>query len=65
MKINIHDAKELGYCSKGLRRGAEQYGLDFRAFITEGLEEESLLATGDAQLRRLVEHVRVREQGQC
>lgn len=61
MKIRLEDAKELGYCNKGLRRGAEQYALDFERFRGEGLEETELRATGDAQLIRLIEHVEARD----
>jgi hypothetical protein len=44
-----------GYCLPKTRRWFEQHGLDFRAFVREGVDEQVLLATGDGLAIALVE----------
>jgi hypothetical protein len=34
----------------------ERHGLDFKAFLRDGLEAKDLLATGDAMAERVVAH---------
>lgn len=43
-----------GYCARGTRAWFERHGLDFRAFVREGLPEETLVATGDGMAIALV-----------
>lgn len=45
-----------GYCVTGAKAIAARHGLDWKTFCREGIEEEQLLATGDAFAARLVEH---------
>lgn len=47
-----------GYCVQGAQAIAKRHGLDWRRFCREGLDEEELLATGDAFAILLVEHAR-------
>ncbi|MNG19758.1 hypothetical protein D3C85_1570590 [compost metagenome] len=56
-----HGAKP-GFCASGARRFFARYGLDWSAFIKGGIEEEQLLATGDALAKALVEHARGQAQ---
>ncbi len=65
MMITMQDAREsrLG-CAWGMRRVARRYGLDVQKFLREGIAAEELLATGDAQLRAIVEYVKARDAGQ-
>lgn len=46
--ITIGDVRKSGHCVAGARRWFESYGFDFRAFVENGLPEESLAATDDA-----------------
>ena len=55
MKITVADARMQGYCLAGIRRVCTKYGLDFRAFIRDGLEAEDLARIDDAQVRKLIE----------
>jgi len=51
----------IGYC-RG--KGAEwfaRHGLDFRAFVRDGIDDRVLLATGDGMAARLVEWARACE----
>lgn len=49
---------ELGYCARGARRWAARMGLDWAAFVRDGIDAEILRATGDAMALRLVEHIK-------
>ena len=64
--ITIAHVRAVGLCVNGSRTWFERHGLDFRAFLREGLDAETLLATGDAMALRVVEHARTQaaqEQG--
>lgn len=47
---------ELGQCARGARSIAESLGLDYNAFVFEGLPVETLRATGNAFAIALAEH---------
>ncbi len=47
-----------GYCSRMGRVFAELHGLDWAAFVQEGIDSAVLEATGDALAARLVEYAR-------
>jgi len=61
MKINLEHTRSLpcitgsGYCAKGIRHWADLYGFNWQEFIHEGVEEELVLATGNAMAIRVVE----------
>ena len=40
----------------GTRTFMERHGLDFKAFLRDGLDAADLLATGDAMAERVVVH---------
>ena len=48
VRVTIQDARELGFCVGGTRTFMERHGLDFKAFLRDGLDAADLLATGDA-----------------
>jgi len=45
-----------GFCARGARDWCASHGIDWAAFVREGIDAETLLATGDALARRLVDH---------
>lgn len=45
-----------GYCAKGAREWFRRHGLDWTAFVRDGIDAEFLLATGDAMALRVVQH---------
>ena len=65
--VTIDDARAVGLCVNGTRTWFARHDLDFRAFLREGCDADTLLATGDAMAQRVVEHARnqssQREQG--
>ena len=56
VRVTIQDARELGFCVGGTRTFMERHGLDFKAFLRDGLDAADLLATGDAMAERVVVH---------
>ncbi|MFI8609528.1 hypothetical protein ACIGFL_14580 [Pseudomonas sp. NPDC077649] len=47
-----------GYCARQSRAFFAEHGLDWLAFVREGIAAEVLLATGNALAAHLVEHAR-------
>lgn len=45
-----------GWCARGGRLWFQRHGLDWLSFVRNGIPEESLLATGCAFARTLVDH---------
>lgn len=64
MIIVRSDLDELGYCARGARRWFARMGLDWSAFVRDGLDSEAVVATGDAMALKLVEHVREHHHGE-
>ena len=60
--ITIAHVRAVGLCVNGSRAWFARHGLDFRAFLREGLDAETLLATGDAMAQRVVNCALEREQ---
>ncbi|GAB3191966.1 MULTISPECIES: hypothetical protein [Burkholderiales] len=58
--VTIAHVRAAGLCVHGTRTWFARQGLDFRAFLREGVDAEVLLATGDAMALRVVEHARHR-----
>jgi len=52
-----------GYCANSSRLFFKQYGLDWQDFINNGINEEELLATGNALAIHLVEHAHQQSAG--
>ena len=56
--ITINDVRAAGLCVNGSRAWFARHGLDFRVFLREGLDADTLLATGDAMALHVVEYAR-------
>ena len=56
--VTITHVRAAGLCVHGARTWFARHGLDFRAFLTQGLPASILLATGDAMAARVVEVAR-------
>lgn len=50
-----------GFCVDKSRAWFARHGLDWRAFVRDGVDEQVLTATGCALALRLVEHAHSRE----
>lgn len=59
---HLHSAPNFnggaGFCARGVRLWAQQHGLDWAAFVRNGLPAEVLEATGDAMALRVAAHAR-------
>jgi len=53
--------RRKGFCARGARAFCMRHGLDWTAFLREGIEAERLLATGDAMALAVVEHAQREE----
>lgn len=51
-----------GLCAPSSRAWAKRNGLDFRAFVRDGIDAEVLLATGDGFALKLVDWARQRRE---
>ena len=54
--VTIAHVRAAGLCVNGSRAWFVRHGLDFRAFLREGLDAQTLLATGDAMALRVVSY---------
>lgn len=60
MRIEFRDVAATGLCVQGARRFFDAHGLDFRAFVREGIDESALNGIDDANKDRVVEAARRR-----
>ena len=54
--ITIDHVRAAGLCVNGTRTWFARHDLDFRTFLREGCDAETLLATGDAMAQRVVSY---------
>ncbi|CAA2409859.1 tail assembly chaperone [Xanthomonas phage Bosa] len=47
--------RRLGYCSSGVRTFFQRNGLDYSAFLRDGIDADKLAETGDAMALAAVE----------
>jgi hypothetical protein len=52
--ITMSDVTRAGYCARGARRWFEGHGLDFRAFMKDGIPAAEISALDDALGNRVV-----------
>lgn len=60
-RITIDHVRAAGLCVHGARTWFERHALDFRAFLQQGLDAGTLLATGDAMAERVVAQARLQQ----
>lgn len=58
----MSDVRRARMCSRGARDFFVRHGLDWSAFLREGIDEELLLNTGDPMARAVVQVAREREE---
>lgn len=61
MKLTMEDCRAARFCSAGIRRYCEQYGVDFLDFVQNGYPIE-LVPADDALLAEAVAKAKEREQ---
>lgn len=55
LRITITDIARAGYCARGAKGWFATQGLDFRAFLKDGILATDFAATGDAMALRVIE----------
>lgn len=58
--VTIDDVRAAGLCVHGTRTWFARHGLDFRAFLHDGIDADTVLSIGDAMASRVIEHARHR-----
>lgn len=56
--VRMEHLRRLGYCSGGVRAFFARHGLDYGAFLQEGVREDDLIATGDGMALAAIEEAR-------
>lgn len=59
--VKMAHMREAKYCARGVRAFFARHGLDYPAFLREGIQAEKLEATGDAMVKAVVEVARGRK----
>lgn len=54
----MRHVRQAGLCSRGARAWCERNGVDWSAFLSDGIPAEVLLATDDPIVARVVEAAR-------
>lgn len=57
-RVTMAHIRRVNFCSRGARAFFERYGLDWSAFLREGIPVSELEATGDALASRVCVLVR-------
>ncbi|URA07011.1 hypothetical protein P9A47_gp43 [Xanthomonas phage Elanor] len=60
--VRMEHIRAAKMCSGGTRSFFERHGLDWSAFLQDGIDAEKLLATGDGMAKQVVEVARGRKQ---
>lgn len=53
--VKMEHLRRLGYCSAGVRTFFQRHGLDYTAFLNEGIPAEQLAKTGDGMAMTAIE----------
>lgn len=60
MIIKITDIRLAGHCPSGAKQWFDDMGIDFRSFLKDGIDSETLLATGDGLAKQVVSRAKQR-----
>ena len=60
-RVTLQDLRASRLCFQGARPWFRRHGLDWQAFLREGLDAEVLAATGDALALRVIAVAEARE----
>lgn len=60
--VTMRDVRAAHGCRRGAQAFCERHGIDWMAFLRDGVDASVLIATGDAMALNLVEVARGRQQ---
>ena len=58
--VTVRDMRACKICSRGARKFCKRHNINWTNFITNGIPEEVLIATGNAMAMQMVEAARGR-----
>ena len=62
-RITITDIREAGHCVRGAKDWFADHGLDFKAFLRDGIDADTFINTGDSLAQMVVDAKVERENG--
>ena len=64
MIIKISDVRKAGHCTRGARRWFDAHGMDFKQFLSTGIDADEFIARGDSLAKRVVDLTKERQRDQ-
>lgn len=58
MIVTMTDLRNCGMCSSGAWAFCNKWGFDWKDFLTNGIDAEKILATGDGMGAEVIEHIK-------
>lgn len=55
MRVTMEDITKAGYCAAGASRWFQRHGIDFAAFLKDGMDADEFQERGDYLARKVVE----------
>jgi hypothetical protein len=55
VKLTIDHARAAGHCPSGIKKWFDLHGLDFKAFLREGIDESVIAALDDGFGNQVIE----------
>lgn len=53
-RLTVNDVRAAGFCARGMKAWFDGHGLDFRAFLKDGMAVEDVAALNDAMAERVI-----------
>jgi hypothetical protein len=64
-KLTVHDGRSIGFCVQGQKRFCDLHGIDFKAYVRNGIDISEVEHIADAHLTKAISVARKRiENGQ-
>jgi hypothetical protein len=58
--VTLTDLRELDYCTRGARAWCTRMGIDWPAFLRDGIDADLLEASGDAMAIKAAQYARIK-----
>jgi len=61
-RVTARDCARAGFCVRGMKDFAAEHGIDYRAFVRDGMAGDVASAFGDGMMDRALAEARKRER---
>lgn len=61
-RLTVNDARRAGFCVSGIKRKCEALGVNFRAFVRNGLPVEEAEKFNDGSIQKAIEIAKARDE---